>query len=140
MSFVWHDNIGYIPLESNPLNVKIATQYGSWNKINRRYPDDPISGEVLTLWYDHGIKPKQKHYSYIVTGGLSREETKVYAENIPIRIISNTAALQAVQHKKLGVTGLAFFHPERVAVMPNLTIRADKPCLVIFNESKSLLC
>ena len=48
---------------------------------------------------DHGVNPKSESYAYILLPNFSREETAAFAEAPPVRILSNSAAVQAVQHK-----------------------------------------
>lgn len=61
------------------------------------------------LWLDHGVDPQDGTYSYVLLPNKSPEETAVYAQNPDIEVLVNTADVQAVREKQLGVTGYVFW-------------------------------
>ena len=48
---------------------------------------------------DHGVNPESEAYAYILLPNFSPEETAAFANEPPVRILANSAAVQAVQHK-----------------------------------------
>ena len=135
--WVHHDNVGYIfPVAAN-LKLKNQAQTGCWYDINNAYSATSISENVFTLWFDHGVAPSNGAYQYIIVPNSTSNATSNYAGNIPVRILSNTSSIQAVRHDSALITGMVFYSPGSVAVHSNLTIRVDKPCILLLNESTS---
>ncbi|MHB9031156.1 MAG: polysaccharide lyase beta-sandwich domain-containing protein, partial [Candidatus Latescibacterota bacterium] len=48
--------------------------------------------------------------------------------------VANEPNLQAVRHRALGVTGIAFYTPGKLTAENGLTIEADQPCLLLVRE------
>lgn len=94
-------------------NVKytMKSQSGTWKSINVDGSDKTESGYVFSLWFDHGINPNNKSYSYIVVPGV---DTKAKAEAYDlsnIEIVSNNSSIQVVANKKLNILQAIFYQP-----------------------------
>lgn len=63
----------------------------------------------LEMWFEHGKSPKNGAYAYALLPHKTSEETKVYAENADISVLSNTPKLQAVKENTLAQTGIVFW-------------------------------
>ncbi|MCD6307775.1 MAG: hypothetical protein J7M24_02125, partial [Candidatus Latescibacteria bacterium] len=128
--YVWHDSVAYVFPEKRRVRLENGVRTGSWGEISRQYPMDEISRDVFTLWIDHGIRPSDETYSYIVAPGLSAETVADYAQSPPVETVVNTKDLQAVRHRYHGIVGAAFYKPGRIAA-GDMTVAVDKPCLVL---------
>jgi len=128
--YVWHDSVAYVFPENRRVRLENDVRTGSWGEISRQYPMDEIKREVFTLWIDHGIRPENETYSYIVAPGLSAEAVADYAQSPPVETVVNTPELQAVRHRYFGIVGAAFYEPGRVAA-GDMTVAVDTPCLVL---------
>lgn len=53
-----------------------------------------------------------------------------------VEILSNTATLQAVYHKKLDVAEVIFYQPDTLTI-GSTTLRADKPCIMVAKNISS---
>ena len=82
------------------------------------------------LWFSHGINPVGGQYAYIQTPGQSAEETKAFAKNNPIKILSNTPSLQAVEDTSLGIVSMVFWEAGSFG-----DITVSQPCIVMCKES-----
>lgn len=135
--WVLHDGIGYLFPDAAAVNVKTGSQSGSWNSINSAmYANKEITGNVFTLWIEHGCKPSAAEYQYVVLPGTTDAKAlKDYSANPPLRTLSNTSVLQAVRHDRLGICGVVFYAPGKVAVRPGLELSVDKPCLMLAHEN-----
>lgn len=130
-SWIHHDGIGYVFPEPATLHVFQGEMEGDWRRANHQYRTEPVTAEVFALWLDHGHKPGDARYAYIVTPGLDANGMDGYTRRMPVRILANEAALQAVYHRELGITMVAFHEPGRLTVGPGLELSAGAPCLVL---------
>ena len=84
------------------------------------------------IFFDHGTKPKDETYSYIILPLASREGGKAYYENPDVEILSNTKQIQAVREKKLGLSGIIFWEAvEFEGIAP------DFACTMLVKETES---
>lgn len=128
--WVLHDKIGYFFPEGGNLNVSNQTQKGSWYRINQFQPKDEISGRVFQLSLNHGHKPMDAHYEYIVVPGVDGADAMKKYNLSMIRILSNTEDLQVVEHKGLDLLQLVFYKGG-VLKTAGLTVKADKACTIL---------
>jgi chondroitin AC lyase len=139
-SWVWHDSIAYI-FPNTPKNMHLEAQEKSGN-MKRIYglgSDAPIKKEVFTLWFDHGLKPKNEKYEYIVVPGIGKNDLDKYATDIPIKVLSNTSKVQAVFNSKAGITGIVFHEPGTFQLNESLHIEVSKPILLLVDHRKKQL-
>ncbi len=132
--WVHHDGIGYVFPGPRTLTVGGAPQRDNWKRINRRYPAGEGTLDVFSVWIDHGAKPTDAAYCYVVAPGTDRKDMGGRAGALPVRILKNTKDQQAVHHPGLKVTGIVFYAPGKVAADDALHVAADKPCLVLMRS------
>ena len=85
---------------------------------------------------NHGVNPKDKTYAYIVRPGTqSAGDATKYFKNIPVVVLSNTNAVQAVKHKALNITEILFYQAGTLKIADGKTITVDAPCAVIWKEN-----
>lgn len=60
---------------------------------------------------EHGENPKDATYSYVILPYATPKTLEEYANEPDIEIVSNTAKVQAVYKKSLGITGYVFYEP-----------------------------
>lgn len=120
-SSVRHDGVTYLFPETTRFQLSKDRRTGSWWRINRNYAKTPVTGNVFTLWLDHGIAPKNASYAYIVLpAGKTRS---------PVEILVNEPSRQVVRHPQLGVTGFAFYEPGSAC-----GVSVDRPCLLLVRD------
>ncbi|XWW45095.1 chondroitin lyase [Fibrella sp. USSR17] len=128
VKWVYQDNVGYI--FPQPATVHLANQVetGRWSAITdqKNISTELVSEPVFTLWVDHGNKPANGSYQYIVVPNVSEQQVnETSAANRSIEILANTPALQAVAHRQLGISQLAFYKAGSIAVDKDMTVRMD---------------
>ncbi|MBS4206888.1 polysaccharide lyase family 8 super-sandwich domain-containing protein [Bacillus sp. FJAT-50079] len=111
-------DIGYYFPEGKTLTVKKEERTGAWKDINYTEPADPIKRAYATMWFDHGVKPENDTYSYVLLPGRSQEQTEEYAKQPDIQILRNDSAVQAVQEVKENMIGANFWNDEKQTVGP----------------------
>ncbi|MGN7764260.1 polysaccharide lyase family 8 super-sandwich domain-containing protein [Paenibacillus sp. 22594] len=133
--WAYNDKIGYVFPDPTDFQVKRETKTGQWSDVITGSSTEPITKPVFSLWLDHGVKPVDASYEYIVLPDKTPEEVGSYAAVNPISILSNTPSVQAVRHNSLGIAELLFYQPGTVKVKDGLTVTVDQPSMVIIDES-----
>jgi chondroitin AC lyase len=140
VSWLLHDGVGYILNPSSDLTVRIGPQFGSWGGINVQYPKTASTSQaVLSVWINHGIRPKNASYEYIVVPGTDEQRLSEYANHPPVHTIVNSEDIQAVRHETLGISQVVFYSPGHLILSKQLKVTVDEPCIVQIREmSKGL--
>lgn len=131
-NFVWHDGVAYLLPAGQKFRVTHGAQTGRWSDIGVG-SDKPVTEQVFSLWLDHGARPGDAEYVYVVIPGLSKAVAARRARDTGVEILSNGAALQAVSAPKLGLVGVVFWSAGRLE-SGRQTISADQPCLLMVQE------
>ena len=82
------------------------------------------------MWLNHGVSPKGQGYAYVILPNMTAEQTKQYAENPGVEILSNTDKLSAVRDKSTGTTGVVFWEP---GTFDGFTV--EKPMILMYKET-----
>lgn len=136
--WVLHDGIGYLFPQGGRVVAGIQRQSGTWydinNSVNRK---EPVEEKVFTVSLDHGRQPENATYAYVVVPGKrTASEMEKYCKNNAIEILSNTADIQVVRHKKLDVWQMVFYRPGEFKY-GKLSVRVDKPCALMVKKVDS---
>ena len=134
LRWVHHDGVTYAFPGSQEVHVSTETQSGSWWEINHPSPKKKVSMPVFSLWVDHGKRPEGANYSYVVMPGKKQKEASSAADDLPVRIVDNTPALQAVYHWELGISQMVFYEAGKVQLPEGLEVTVDTPCMVVLRE------
>jgi chondroitin AC lyase len=123
----------YFPHQGN-IKYTTKSQSGTWKSINTLEGSSNIkSGNVFSLWLDHGNNPKNAAYSYIVVPGIdSQQKAQNYNAN-DIQIIQNTSAIQAVYNKRLDVIEVVFYEAGKIS-FKDKTLKVNKPCALVVKK------
>jgi chondroitin AC lyase len=133
--WVHHDSIGYIlPAAADTVTIKGAIQTGSWSAINSTKSATPVTGDVFSLQIDHGLKPTDASYAYIVLPGASAGTTAAYAAAPRVRVLANERSLQAVRHDGMGLSQAVFFEPGHLVARSGLSLTVRSPAAVMLAE------
>ena len=138
VSWVFHDSTGYFFLSTtDSLTIRNDVQSGSWQSINATGSATAMSDTIFSLWFEHGAAPSNAACAYGVIPGIGQDSLDAYVKNgIPCKVLSNTAALQAVRNERLGTSGAVFYAAGSVALSDSLTVTAGRACAMLVRESK----
>jgi chondroitin AC lyase len=125
-----HDGIGYYFPAGGDITLSTNRQKGNWYRINNSHSKVEVSGDVFKLWLNHGSKPVNARYAYVVLPGMSNQEEMKAYNGTALKIISNTSDLQAVYHQALNMAQVVFYTPGTITI-PGMEIKTDKPCLLL---------
>lgn len=128
VKWVYQDKIGYIFPQQTTINLSNQEKQGRWSDITdqKNISEELVSEDVFMLWFDHGKRPKNASYQYIVVPDIELQELKKKsAINADIEILSNTSALQAVKHNGHQIVQTAFYQAGEIAIADGLKLRMD---------------
>jgi chondroitin AC lyase len=133
VSWVLHDGVAYLFPSSANAHIINQTVKGNWRQINHQdwATEEPVQKDVFSLWVDHGTKPQNGKYEYIVVPGMEASAIDDYNKKSGISILANTADVQAVQHKDLERTEIVFYKAGSIHSSNGLTITVDSPCMAM---------
>lgn len=125
---VYHNNIGYILPTPATLNLSNQPEKGSWAAITdqKNISQAEVTKDVFKLWFNHGNRPNNASYQYIIVPAVSEQAFRETSQNNrQIEIIANTAQVQAVKNNKSGIAQMAFHKAGEVNVANNLKLSLD---------------
>ncbi|MEZ0393403.1 MAG: polysaccharide lyase family 8 super-sandwich domain-containing protein [Pseudobdellovibrionaceae bacterium] len=131
--WIHHDNVGYVFPHPRGVNFKDALQTGSWRKINSAGSTTSISKWIFSLWLDHGVKPTNASYDYIIVPGASLATMQNY-NSTSVRVIENSTSRQAVRNDSLKAAGVIFYVPGKITIHPTLSLEVNQKVAVFVNE------
>jgi chondroitin AC lyase len=125
-AWVHHNTVGYHLL--CPTSLQVATVDGNWNPIFPDGGDRPVTGEVLSLWTDHGQSPSNASYAYVLYPQTLPKQMVKLSQQAHLQILSNGSTLQAIQQPNLIQ---AVFYAEGTAHASNgQIIKVNAPCIL----------
>ena len=134
VDWVFQDGIAYIFPEPARVNIKNNEATGSWWTINKQTdsPKEEVNMDVFKLWLDHGERPSDASYAYIVAPAPSLPELielGIPKENIVI--LSNTPEIQAVRHKTLNIVQLVFYKAGELELSDGIVLKSHTPGIMM---------
>jgi chondroitin AC lyase len=128
VKWVHHNRVGYILPVPSTVNLSNTAQKGRWSDISatKTASRELVTQDVFLLGIDHGNRPRNGSYQYIVVPGITPEElASTSANNRNIVVLSNTPDLQGVIHNGLGICQLAFYKAGEVEISTGNKVRMD---------------
>ncbi len=137
IQWVHSNGIAYIFPEPRAVYLINDVATGSWYDINKQSdtPKEKVSKEVFKLWIDHGARPVNEKYSYIVVPGISSGKIKSYSENTKVEILNNTPEVQAVKHAGLHICQAVFYKSGTVQVSEKIKLVCDSPGMIMLQTN-----
>lgn len=133
-------DVGYYFPDSTAVNVLREKRDGNWSQMNQsatQKDDTPKSDNYLTMYIDHGKKPQNGEYSYVILPGKNSEGTKAYSENPDITVLANNGDVQAARDDVLGVAGANFWNNKETTVYE--TVNGVKKEYITANSKASVM-
>ncbi len=141
IDWIYHDGIGYVFPKSTNVNIKNTISTGSWWSINKQSssPKDEVNLDIFQVWINHGEKPSNETYEYIVVPATTIEEMDNQVSHNNIEILSNTPYLQAVKNNALNITQIVFYKAGEIQITENLKLIADSPGIIMVKTNGAML-
>jgi len=133
VDWVFQDGIGYAFPQPTNVNIKNNESIGSWWKINKQNdsPKDEVKLDVFALWLNHGERPSDASYEYIVVPATSVEKMEQNISKNNVVILSNTTEIQAVKNTALNICQVVFYKSGHIQISENLTLVSDNPGIIM---------
>jgi chondroitin AC lyase len=135
LQWVHHDGIGYIFVNPTTVTVSAQTQQGNWRQVHSRESARMVEREVFSLWIDHGSKPHDARYAYLVVPDVDVSALPSLCQSLPVTILQQTASTLAISSRDGKLVQAVFFEPGRLAWGNVSSIEVDTPCLVAFDST-----
>lgn len=139
VNWIFHNGTGYLFPAPERVNLFNQAAKGTWFSVNRQTSSskEMIIGDVFKLWIDHGKKPVNAGYRYIVFPNSKISDLESYQKDPWIKVLSNSSDLQAVYNNKQQLAYAVFYNGGQINIPGDLLIRTDSPCILMLalNES-----
>ena len=138
VNWIIHGGVGYVLPDGPMVNISNTQAKGNWRDINHQAQasSEDVSMEVFSLWIDHGVRPQDASYQYIVVPGAEAADMEGYERSGPVEILENSAHMQAVRHRGLNRTEIVFYTPGKIEVNKDITLAVDQPCIVMVRANE----
>ncbi|MBW6535775.1 MAG: hypothetical protein K0B11_12265 [Mariniphaga sp.] len=140
VKWVYHDKIGYILPEPATVHVSNQPEQGRWSDITdqKNISEELITEDVFMMYFNHGTRPDNVSYQYIVVPDVSEKElAETAGSNRSIEILSNSSDIQAVKHKEPGICQMAFYKSGEVGISEGLNVRMDSQGMVMLKMEEN---
>jgi chondroitin AC lyase len=135
LEWVHHDGIGYILLEPKAAMVCAQAQTGDWHRVHSRESTRSIERDVFSLWLDHGSRPHDARYAYVVLPDVDASALPSLCGSLPITILQQTASTMAIASQDGKRVQAVFFGPGRLTWGDDSSLDAATPCLVALERT-----
>jgi len=139
VKWIHHDKVGYIFPDTTTIYLSNQAEQGRWSDITdqKNISDELVTKDVFTLGFDHGERPDDASYQYIVVPDVSEEEIKETSENDRgIEILSSNSRIHAVKNTKLNIYQLAFYQAGEVELSKGSSIKMDSQGMVMLKMNQ----
>ena len=122
-----------LPKYSKNASFVLETKTTDWGKMHRenlKQSNLPDSVEILRLWIDHGQKPVNDSYGYVVYTG-----SKLPDDNLPFEVLSNDTTIQAIQSIDGKVIEAVFYQSGSLLKSKGISLNASAPCVVLIENN-----
>jgi chondroitin AC lyase len=132
--WLWHDGVGYVLLGAAGATARLAEQRGSWRKVEDKpaISTAELHRDVLLLTIEHGARPQAGQYAYLMLPrGLAPAAMPSAAATPGVRVLANSAQLQAVAAASGDEVQAVFYEPGTLDCGRWGQLAVDQPCLAV---------
>lgn len=133
VDWVFHDGVGYVFPEPQKIELFNSEATGSWWNISKQTSTsrDEVKMDVFKLWLDHGKRPSDETYQYMVVPATSIEKLERNESRKNIKILSNSYELQATMNTGLGICQAVFYKTGEIQISENLKLVCHHPGIIM---------
>ena len=139
LKWLYHGNVGYIFPDDVTINVSNDIQTGRWSDITeqKNISSEPVSEEVLKIWFDHGVNPRNGSYAYMVFPSVTEGTLKsIYESGTPYTILSNTKDLQAVKNTEEDEVQAVFYKSGNLSAANEFYLQMENSGIIMLQLKK----
>lgn len=139
-TWIHHSKIGYHLIDSDHAVLQIDGQTGNWHRIfTKQGSQTPITRDVFSLWLDHGQKPKEQKYAYVIYPDINVSDMDITCQSSNLKILSNSTKLQAISLDNMKLVRAAFYQAGTLTYAGNKELKVESPCLISLDWSRKQL-
>ena len=134
VKWIYQDKVGYIFPDTTTIFLSNQAQEGRWSDITdqKNISEELVTKEVFTLGFDHGERPNDASYQYIVVPDVSEQEIiETSDNNRGVEILSSNSQIHAVKNTKLNICQLAFYQAGEVEISEGVSVKMDSQGMVM---------
>ena len=134
LKWLYHGNVGYIFSKEGTVHITNKTESGRWSDITdqKNASKKEIFEDVLKIWFDHGIKPENENYAYMVYPSITESELQsMYESENHLKILSNDVDLQAVKDEEQQEVQAVFYQPGELSLENGLQLQMDHQGIIM---------
>lgn len=133
--WIYNNKVGYVfPDETS---VTVSNAYQKDNPSLWAEEKKVSTPRTFKAYINHGIKPSNQSYSYIILPNKTSKKVSEYADNNPITIVANNENIQAVRNENLKQTQINFYEAGTLEYKTGYKVTVDQPCSLIIDESEN---
>lgn len=133
LDWIHHNKIAYFFPRGENINLSFGPQSGTWKSITDAQSSTTVTSNVFKLWFNHGIKPTQARYEYIIAPNKTLAQTRAYDVS-DIVVAANGENVQAVFNKKLNLWGIVFYAAATFS-HDDFSVTVDAPCVLMLENT-----
>lgn len=137
LQWVIHNGFGYYFPQGGNITVSDKIQNGNWLTISESQKNAEVKEDVFSLWINHGEKPSNASYAYIIVPDIYDEkQMEEYEQHQFIKILANNDSLQAVSNNNLHIAE-AIFYKKNVSMQFDEThiISVSDPAAIMIRDN-----
>jgi chondroitin AC lyase len=133
VDWVFQDGIGYAFPQAATVKIRNMETIGSWWIINKQNdsPKEEVKLDVFKIWLNHGERPSDASYEYIVVPATTVEKMEQNTSKNNVVILSNSPEIQAVKNTALNICQVVFYKSGQIQISDNLTLVSDNPGIIM---------
>ena len=135
IKWVYHDKIGYYPLQKTQLTVSDKTQYGDWNEIAKVYPSKKQSAKIFSIYAAHGKRTQHESYSYVILPAMTLDDVTRYEPTFTV--IENNSRIQVVSSKNKKLDMFVIYEPGKLSITGLGVLSFDQAGLYMLEQKNN---
>jgi len=130
----FHDQTGYIVLKNAKITAISERRAGQWVDFMGMYKPEKVEGEIISLHLDHGTRPKDATYEYLILPASDKESTAAF-DLSALKILCNDTTTQAVALPKEKVYFVTTYRPVSIKLASGLDFSAGTAGIYLIRET-----
>ena len=134
IKWIYHDSVGYFPLQKTQLTLSDKTQEGDWSDIAKVYVPEKHAAPIFSLEAEQGTRPQHQSYSYVILPAVSLNDVAHYKPSFTV--IKNTTTAQVISSNDKKINMFVVYNPVQVTIDGLGIIRFAQPGLFMLEKTQ----
>ncbi len=133
LKWVYHHQVGYIPLKGTSLTLTNQIQQGAWGEIAVTYGNEkPQEAPIFTIEVEHGKEFEQSSYAYMIIPQTTIKQLQ--SSKLDFEILANDKRSQVLWQKDKQRAFFAIYEPQKFNIKGFAKISFTNPGLYILSK------